>query len=122
VRLLQKRGYVVRAVGDGRAALDALEQETFDLLLMDVEMPVMDGLEATAAIREREKSGDRHIPIIAMTAHSLKGDQERCMLAGMDGYVSKPIRTADLFAAIESVVGKTNSASVEGSLEVPLKS
>jgi CheY-like chemotaxis protein len=64
---------VVRVVGDGRAALDALEQETFDLLLMDVPMPVMDGLEATAAIREREKDGDRHIPIIAMTAHSLKG-------------------------------------------------
>lgn len=113
---------MVRVVGDGRAALDALEQETFDLLLMDVQMPVMDGLEATAAIREREKFSDRRIPIIAMTAHSLKGDQERCMLAGMDGYVSKPIRTADLFAAIESVVAKTNSASVEGSLEVPLKS
>jgi len=70
---------------------------------------------------KREKSGGRRLPIIAMTAHALKGDQERCIAAGMDGYVSKPIRTADLFAAIENALGKTNSATAELSLEIPLK-
>jgi CheY-like chemotaxis protein len=73
---------------------------------MDVQMPEMDGFEATAAIRAKEESTGRHIPIIAMTAHTLKGDQERCLSAGMDGYVSKPIRTNELFVMIESVVGK----------------
>src|ERR1700687_379616 len=90
VRLLQKRGYIVTVAADGQAALEALEKQSYDLVLMDVQMPVLDGFQATAAIREREKSGDRHVPIIAMTAHSLKGDQERCIAAGMDGYVSKP--------------------------------
>ena len=117
VRLLQKRGYIVTVAADGQAALEALEKQSYDLVLMDVQMPVLDGFQATAAIREREKSGDRHVPIIAMTAHSLKGDQERCIAAGMDGYVSKPIRTADLFEAIEKVVGKMSSAPVELSLE-----
>jgi len=121
VRLLQKRGYVVTVAGDGQAALDALEKQSFDLVLMDVQMPALDGFQATAAIREREKSGGRRVPIIAMTAHALKGDQERCIAAGMDGYVSKPIRTADLFAAIENALGKTNSATAELSLEIPLK-
>jgi len=121
VRLLQKRGYVVTVAGDGQAALDALEKQSFDLVLMDVQMPALDGFQATAAIREREKSGGRRLPIIAMTAHALKGDQERCIAAGMDGYVSKPIRTADLFAAIENALGKTNSATAELSLEIPLK-
>jgi len=121
VRLLQKRGYVVTVAGDGRAALDALEKQSYDLVLMDVQMPVMDGFQATAAIRESEKSGNRHIPIIAMTAHALKGDQERCIAAGMDGYVSKPIRTADLFTAIESAVEKSDAAAPELSLEIPLK-
>jgi two-component system sensor histidine kinase/response regulator len=119
VRLLQKRGYVVTVVEDGRAALDALEKQSYDLVLMDVQMPVLDGFQATAAIREREKSGSRRVPIVAMTAHALKGDQERCMAAGMDGYVAKPIRTADFFAAIESALGKTNSAPAELSLEIP---
>jgi PAS domain S-box-containing protein len=113
VRLLEKRGYVVTVVGDGRAALAAIEKQFFDLVLMDIQMPVMDGFQATAAIREREKSGAPHIPIIAMTAHALKGDQERCIAAGMDGYVSKPIRTADMFAAIESAVGKGKQAVAE---------
>ena len=116
VRLLEKRGYVVTVVGDGRAALTALDKQTFDLILMDVQMPEMDGFQATAAIRAREQSDGRHIPILAMTAHALKGDQERCIAAGMDGYVSKPIRTADLFAAIESAVEKSKSTPAELSL------
>lgn len=102
IRLLEKRGYNVTVAGNGHAALAALEKHCIDLVLMDIQMPGMDGFEATAHIREKEKISGKHMPIIAMTAHSLKGDQERCLAAGMDGYVSKPIRTAELFAAIES--------------------
>jgi two-component system, sensor histidine kinase and response regulator len=103
VRLLEKRGYTVTVAANGREALAAFERESFDVILMDIQMPEMDGFEATAAIRLNEKSTGGHIPIIAMTAHSLVGDQERCLAAGMDGYVSKPIRTHQLFAAIEGV-------------------
>jgi CheY-like chemotaxis protein len=110
VRLLEKRGYVVSLAGEGRAALTALEKGSFDLVLMDIQMPGMDGFEATAAIREKEKTTGAHIPIIAMTAHALKGDQERCIAAGMDGYVSKPIRTSELFSAIESLLGNKSPA------------
>jgi PAS domain S-box-containing protein len=113
VRLLEKRGYVVTVVGDGRAALTALEKQPYDLILMDVQMPEMDGFQATAAIRAKESSGASRIPILAMTAHALKGDQERCIAAGMDGYVSKPIRTADLFAAIEAALAKAKPAVPE---------
>jgi two-component system sensor histidine kinase/response regulator len=116
VRLLEKRGYVVTVAGDGRAALTALEKQSYDLILMDVQMPEMDGFQATAAIRAKEASGASRIPILAMTAHALKGDQERCIAAGMDGYVSKPIRTADLFAAIEAVLGKAKPAVPEPAL------
>jgi two-component system, sensor histidine kinase and response regulator len=80
---------------------------------MDVQMPEMDGFQATAAIRAKERPGGTSLPIIAMTAHALKGDQERCIAAGMNGYVSKPIRTADLFAAIESALGKGKPAAPE---------
>jgi len=107
VRLLEKRGYTVSVAGDGRKALAALANEHFDVVLMDVQMPEMDGFEATAAIRQRERTTGGHIPIIAMTAHALKGDEERCLLAGMDAYVSKPIRTTELYATIESVHRKT---------------
>jgi two-component system sensor histidine kinase/response regulator len=103
VRLLEKRGYTVTVAVNGREALAAFENESFDVILMDIQMPEMDGFEATAAIRLKEKSTGGHIPIIAMTAHSLVGDQERCLAAGMDGYVSKPIRTHQLFAVIEGV-------------------
>jgi two-component system, sensor histidine kinase and response regulator len=116
VRLLEKRGYAVTVAGDGRAVLAALEKQSFDLVLMDVQMPEMDGFQATAAIRAKEQPGARRLPIIAMTAHALKGDQERCIAAGMDGYVSKPIRTADLFAAIETAVGKAKPAAPEPAL------
>jgi two-component system sensor histidine kinase/response regulator len=106
VRLLEKRGYVVTVAEDGRAAVAAIERESFDIVLMDVQMPEMDGFEATTAIRQREKLIGGHIPIIAMTAHALKGDEDRCLSAGMDGYVSKPIRVHELFTTIETVMGK----------------
>jgi len=100
LRLLQKRGYEVVLAGSGREVLAALEKQTFDLILMDVQMPEMDGFEATAAIREKEKATGTHVPIVAMTAHAMAGDRERCLAAGMDNYVSKPIRSQELFAAI----------------------
>ena len=116
IRLLEKRGYLVTVAGDGRAALAALEKQSFDVILMDVQMPEMDGFQATAAIRAKEASGAPRIPIIAMTAHALKGDQERCIAAGMDGYVSKPIRPADMFAAIEAAIGHVKSVPSEPAL------
>jgi len=103
-RLLEKRGYSIVVVGDGRAALSALEQGNFDIVLMDVQMPDMDGFAATAAIREQEQTTGRHIPIVAMTAHALKGDPERCLAEGMDAYVSKPIRTDELFLTLERLL------------------
>jgi two-component system, sensor histidine kinase and response regulator len=104
VRLLEKRGYSVVVAANGRAAVEALEKETFHLVLMDIQMPGMDEFEATAAIREAEKLTGKHIPIVAMTAHALKGDQDRCMAAGMHGYASKPIRSMDLFAVMEPLL------------------
>ncbi|HEY6944278.1 MAG TPA: response regulator [Candidatus Acidoferrum sp.] len=100
-RLLEKRGHRVVVVGNGKEALAALERaalkkETFDLLLMDVQMPEMDGFEATAAIRRKEKSTGQHQIIVALTAHAMKGDHEKCLAAGMDGYLSKPIRPKEL--------------------------
>jgi len=113
VRLLEKRGYDVSVAGDGKAALAALEKDSFDIVLMDIQMPGMDGFEATAKIREKEKFSGEHIPIIAMTAHALKGDEERCIAAGMDRYVSKPIRTSELLSAIESLLA--SKRPVQGS-------
>jgi CheY-like chemotaxis protein len=101
VRLLEKRGFAVTVVGDGRAAIAEHEKNPFDAILMDIQMPEMDGFEATVVIRRKEKSTGAHVPIIAMTAHALKSDEERCLKAGMDAYVSKPIRTADLFATLQ---------------------
>jgi CheY-like chemotaxis protein len=103
-RLLEKAGHMVVVAANGRHALEALESEEFDLVLMDVQMPEMDGLDAAAAIREREQRTREHQPIIAMTAHAMKGDREKCMAAGMDGYVTKPIRPDDLWQAIEQFV------------------
>jgi two-component system sensor histidine kinase/response regulator len=96
VRLLEKRGHTVTVAGNGKEALAALEQQSFDLVLMDVQMPEMDGFEATAAIREKEKHSGSHLPVIAMTAHAMVGDRERCLAAGMDDYITKPIRTDEL--------------------------
>jgi two-component system, sensor histidine kinase and response regulator len=120
VRLLEKRGYLVTVAADGHAALAALEKQSFDLILMDVQMPQMDGFQATAAIRQKEESGARRTPIVAMTAHALKGDQERCLAAGMDGYVSKPIRTAELFAAIETALGLAKLSGIEPPVLSPM--
>ncbi len=110
VRLLEKRGHQVAVANNGREALAALERQTFDVVLMDLQMPEMDGLEATAAVREKEKATGNHLPIIAMTAHAMKGDRERCLAAGMDGYVSKPIQAQDLFEALDGVAGVSAAA------------
>jgi len=99
--LLEKHGHRVTVTANGREALAALDQENFDLVLMDVQMPEMDGIEATAAIREREQGTGRHLPIIAMTAHAMRGDQERCLEAGMDGYIAKPIKVQELIDLLE---------------------
>jgi signal transduction histidine kinase/CheY-like chemotaxis protein len=106
VRLLEKRGYSVIVANNGAEALEAFENNPYDVVLMDIQMPVMNGFEATAAIRAKEKLAGGHVAIIAMTAHALKGDQERCIAAGMDAYVSKPIRTSELFSTIETVLSK----------------
>jgi len=102
-RLLEKQGHTVTVAGNGREALAFIEHQPFDLVLMDVQMPEMDGFEATAALREREKGSGEHLPIIAMTAHAIKGDEERCLQAGMDGYVAKPIQPGRLFSTIAAV-------------------
>ena len=98
--ILEKRGHFVVSVSDGRSAVDALEQEPFDMVFMDVQMPEMDGFEATARIREQEAVSGGHIPIIAMTAHTMGGYRERCLAAGMDDYVSKPMKPEDLYDAL----------------------
>jgi CheY-like chemotaxis protein len=105
VGLLEKRGHAVVIAADGKQALSALEREPFDLMFMDVQMPEMGGFEATARIREREMKTGRRLPIIAMTAHAMKGDRERCLASGMDGYISKPIGAAELSQAIDETLG-----------------
>ena len=104
MRLLQKAGHTVVVASTGRKAVQACDEQPFDVILMDVQMPEMGGLEATQVLREKERSTGRHTPIIAMTAHAIKGDRERCLQAGMDHYVSKPIDPRKLFAAIDEVV------------------
>jgi len=109
-RIFEKLGHHVTVVNNGREALSAVQAGKFDLVAMDVQMPEMDGLAATAAIRAWEKSTGTHIPILAMTAHAMKGDRERCLAAGMDGYASKPIRIAELEQAIAQLAGPSKSA------------
>ena len=101
VRLLERRGHQVVVANNGRDAVQQLARERFDLILMDVQMPEMDGFEATAAIRKSEQGTGRHMRILAMTAHAMKGDAERCLNAGMDGYISKPIRAEELYNLLE---------------------
>jgi signal transduction histidine kinase/DNA-binding response OmpR family regulator len=105
-RLLEKRGHRVVVAANGQEALAALEKGDYDLVLMDVQMPEMDGLEATAAIRKKEKLSGNHQMIIALTAHAMKGDQERCLAAGMDGYLSKPIRSQELDAILDTHIAQ----------------
>ncbi|MEE9614807.1 MAG: response regulator [Thermodesulfobacteriota bacterium] len=100
----QLEGYEVTVVNDGTEALNALAKNEFDLLLMDIQMPKMDGFETTVTIRKTEETSGRHIPIIAMTAHAMIGDRKRCLDAGMDGYVSKPINSVELSRAIDNVL------------------
>lgn len=113
VCMLEKKGHTVTVAGDGKRALEALDREGFDLVLMDVQMPEMDGLQATAAIRARERQAGHHIPIIAMTAHAMKEDRQRCLDAGMDGYVPKPIRDEVLTRAIAECIPETGSVEVK---------
>jgi len=111
-RLLEKHGHTVIVAGNGREAPSAVEQQTFDLVLMDLQMPHMNGLETTLAIREKERATRAHLPIIAMTACAMKGDRDRCLQAGMDGYVSKPICAKELLQAIEASQGSPARAAV----------
>ncbi|MCB2183602.1 MAG: response regulator [Desulfobulbaceae bacterium] len=106
VELIREQGWRVSTVENGKQVLEALDQDKYDLILMDIQMPVMDGLEAVANIREKEKRTGEHIPIIALTAHALTTDRQRCLDAGMEGYVSKPIDKKVLCAEVERVVGK----------------
>jgi protein-histidine pros-kinase len=117
VRLLETRGHKVETVGTGKEALAALERRTFDLILMDLQMPELGGLETTAFIREREAAGRRYvyapstrIPIVALTAHAMAGDREQCLAGGMDGYVTKPIQAQDLFTEIERVLASVSES------------
>jgi CheY-like chemotaxis protein len=113
VRLLEKQGHEVVVAQNGREAVEIWQREEVDLILMDVQMPEMDGLEATRWIRERERETGKHTPIIAMTAHAMKGDRERCLEAGMDGYLSKPIRPRELEETIQAMVASHPSQEVQ---------
>lgn len=111
VCLLEKWGHHVSVAANGHQAIAAVAAQPFDLVLMDVQMPELDGLEATAAIRRNEAASGRHLPIVAMTAHAMVGDRERCLAAGMDGYLAKPIRARELLAVIEQVLSGGAHAS-----------
>jgi two-component system sensor histidine kinase/response regulator len=111
LRILEKAGHSVVIAENGRLALKMLEEQVFNLILMDMQMPEMDGLEASAHIREKEKRTGQHIPIVAMTAHALAGDLERCLQAGMDNYISKPIAASRLLDLVEEYGEKLISLS-----------
>jgi two-component system sensor histidine kinase/response regulator len=119
LQLLEKRGHSVIVAENGRQAIEAIEKHAFDLVLMDVQMPEMGGLEATEAVREKEKTSGAHLPIVAMTAHAMEGDREKCLRSGMDGYVAKPIdpksflRTVEQYATLGMTVEVPLSASEE---------
>jgi CheY-like chemotaxis protein/HPt (histidine-containing phosphotransfer) domain-containing protein len=114
IGLLKRRGHEVTVAKDGQEAIDAIEQDNFDAVLMDVQMPNMDGLEATRIIRRREQGLGRHLPIVAMTAGAMKGDEERCLASGMDGYISKPINATMLYETIERLAGKQSPIDAKG--------
>ena len=122
--MLEKLGHAVVVANNGRQAIDKLDEQTFDMVFMDVQMPEMDGVAATGAIRRSEQASGRHMPIVAMTAHAMKGDKEKCLEAGMDDYVPKPIRRKDLADVIARMVerflteaspnGERAAASISG--------
>jgi len=105
-RLLEKRGHFVVVAANGREALEALEKGSFDLVFMDVQMPVMDGFEATTAIRKKEAASGMHVPVVALTAHAMKGDREKCLAGGMDEYLTKPIRPQELDEILKSYLAR----------------
>jgi signal transduction histidine kinase/ActR/RegA family two-component response regulator len=113
LEFLQMRGHHVRITGNGAEALAAFAKERFDVILMDVQMPKMDGFQATAAIREKEKTTGSRVPIIAMTGYAMKGDRQRCMDAGMDGYLCKPIRCQELYEALETVTATSKNLKID---------
>ncbi len=122
VLLLEGAGHTVRVVGNGREAVEAWRPGAFDVVLMDVQMPEMDGFEATAALRARDREAGTHTPILAVTAHAMKGDRERCLAAGMDGYVTKPIRPEELWRAIADCLDRKDEGGRmkdEGKQEAP---
>ena len=108
VRMLEKRGHTVTVAGDGEQALAALDREAFDVVLMDVQMPGMDGFKATAAIRDRERGTKKHLPIVALTAHAMREDRQRCLDAGMDAYLTKPFNANQLFEILEDLIPRLN--------------
>jgi two-component system, sensor histidine kinase and response regulator len=111
VRMLEKRGHRVTVAVNGREALEALSRNSFDLVLMDVQMPEMDGLTATTILREQERGGEAHATVIALTAHAMKGDQDRCLAAGMDGYLTNPIRPQELDDVLAHQFNARNGSS-----------
>jgi signal transduction histidine kinase/DNA-binding response OmpR family regulator len=120
VRLLEKHGHFVAVANDGAEAVAAVQGGEFDLVLMDVQMPNMDGLEAAAAIRALERGTARHIPIVAMTAHAMKGDEERCLKAGMDGYISKPIQPDRMMEVIAQATAPAAAPAEEPAARDPV--
>jgi CheY-like chemotaxis protein len=116
-RILENQGHTVMVAPDGAQTLAAVKKQHFDLVLMDAQMPVMDGFEATAAIRNWEAETHGHIPIVAMTAHAMVGDRQRCLQAGMDGYIAKPIHAHELFETIETVLAHVEKKAAEQASE-----
>jgi CheY-like chemotaxis protein len=112
VRLLARRGHDVTVVDDGRKAVSAFRDGEFDIILMDIQMPELDGFGATTEVRALEAGSSQHIPIVALTAHAMAGDEARCLAAGMDAYVSKPFRPEELFVAVEQLAGNDRAVAV----------
>jgi len=104
LRMLEKQGHTVEVANNGREALDKVSTQSFDLILMDVQMPIMDGYEATEAIRKQEQQSGKRVPIIALTAHAMKGDKEKCLESGMDDYIAKPFRQKEFATVVHRVM------------------
>jgi PAS domain S-box-containing protein len=119
VALLEKHGHRVTVAANGYESLNLMERDEFDVVLMDIQMPELGGFEVTAALREREKSTGKHLPVIALTAHAMKGDRERCLAAGMDGYVAKPVQASDLLQALDDVIGSTRAPVAVAAIPAP---